>query len=505
MRKKHLKSILLPAVMSVMGLFSFFLVHAQTPLTVTASPNLTLAEGARLNGSGGSSGVSVKAAGGTAPYTYQWKKEGAVTASLGTSSSVSIIGLAMTDSAKYSCIVTDNAGNSVESATILLSVTRASTAPVFLGVIGDMTVAEATTLTLSTNAAYWSPIGVCTWYKADGTLLTNGTVGYTGGRSSGPSFTFTAKASVDMNGSYYCVMTNSVGSLKSNVFKLTVTPATASPTYDRIANIPIKDSVQVRKYISEGSTDTGDYLDVNSTNYTSVVWKKDGSPVAGTSASNPARFAPWDVAGKSWQASDAGTYVCEMSNSFGITTSIPVIVTIIPSIRPTITAYSADTTVEEGDSLSLWAVASGMNVTYQWVRIINDTVRAVPTTGNVGTQYMSVSDTGTYYCIAHNVPGNDTVAVHVSIKRSQPMPQFVYLKDQYDENDLAQRQFRVKGLLSETLTLFYIDNVAGSIDSYGRYQLKNPTSGGNLSTGKHLLRLTNTDGTLVLERYVEIK
>ncbi|MBV4360050.1 immunoglobulin domain-containing protein [Pinibacter aurantiacus] len=500
MRKSNLKQgFLLPAIMLVMGILSVFIADAQ--LTVKANPSFSVQEADPIT-----TNLSVTASGGTTPYTYQWKKKGVVT-TLSTTSSIRINVVAFSDSGSYTCVVTDKAGNTLESSPIYVTVTMPATAPVFVSAIADITVAEAAKLQFLTRAAFWAPRGVCKWYKEDGTPVTGGVEGYnTAGAAVGPYYTYD-QAKTSMSGNYYCTMTNGMGVTKSNVFKVTVNPATATPVinYLNSALSSYKDSTMYRVTFLEGSISTSDYLNVTATGYTTIQWKKDGQPIA-TPSSTPTRFAVQDQPGRSWQGSDAGTYTVDLTNSVGTTTSVPIIVTIAPSVKPKLIAHTADTTVTEADTIALYGVASGVAVNYTWARLLADgTIRSITNQKNTYSTYMSIADTGTYYCIAYNTAGSDTAAIRVTMKRTQPLPIFLDLKDQYEQGGSNLVSVRLIGELSETLTLCYIDGTAATRGTLQLYSLGVPGGSGTLPVGKHTIRFTNADATLVLEKTFELK
>ena len=95
-------------------------------------------------------------------------------------------------------------------------------------------------------------------------------------------------------------------------------------------------------------------------------WRKDGQPIAGNPSAATATLTLTNV-----QHSDAGLYTVAVSNAGGTVTSDPVTLKIsdtpVPP-PPVISIHPASTSVTLGQYTSLFVIASGDNLLYQWFK-----------------------------------------------------------------------------------------------------------------------------------------
>ena len=161
-------------------------------------------------------------ASGTAPLTYQWRKNtnnisGATAASYTTPATTSA-----DNNAKFNVVVTNAAGN-VMSSQATLTVTSTATAPSITTQPANQTVTAGQTATFSVVATGTAPLGY-QWQKnaADISGATN------------PSYTTPMTTITDNNTMFRVIVSNSVGPTTSNSATLTVNPGTATSSVDVI-------------------------------------------------------------------------------------------------------------------------------------------------------------------------------------------------------------------------------------------------------------------------------
>ena len=261
-------------------------------LTVTTgaiAPAITAQPPTSLSATTGGSVTFVVAASGTAPLSYQWRKDGAALPGA-TSASYTIAAVQTADIGAYLCVVTNTAG-SATSAAATLSVTTVALAP-----------------TITTQPANVSTV---TGGSASFTLVANGTAPLIyqwrkdGVALSGATAATYALAGVPATaaGSYMCVVTNSVGSATSSAATLVVTTTAVAPS---ITTQPSAASVTAGGSVTFAVTADG-------TAPLSYQWQKNGAPISGATATS--YFLPSVVAG------DAGSYTCVVINAAGVATS----------------------------------------------------------------------------------------------------------------------------------------------------------------------------------------
>lgn len=174
--------------------------------------------------SGAAASMSVVASG-TAPLAYQWYLDGS-TISGANAATYTLPSASTRDAGSYTCVISNSAGSVTSSAASL----TVNTSPTITTQPTTQTVIAGSAVTLSVNAT-GNPAVSYQWRK-DGVNLN----GATSNTLSLPSVT-SANA-----GSYTCVITNSIGSVTTNVATLTVNPSSA------LANL------SVRTTMSSGQT-----------------------------------------------------------------------------------------------------------------------------------------------------------------------------------------------------------------------------------------------------------
>ncbi|HEY8995861.1 MAG TPA: immunoglobulin domain-containing protein, partial [Lacunisphaera sp.] len=174
---------------------------------------------------GQSASFSVTASG-TAPLSYQWRKDGN-NISGATSATYSITSTVTGDAGAYSVVVTNSAG-SATSNDATLTVNAAAVAPSISTQPASQSVTAGQSVSFSVTATGTAPL-TYQWRKDGATI---------GGATSN-SYSIASVATGDA-GNYSVVITNGAGSVTSNNAMLTVTAATVAPT---ISTQPANQSV----------------------------------------------------------------------------------------------------------------------------------------------------------------------------------------------------------------------------------------------------------------------
>ena len=156
------------------------------------------------------------AASGTPAPAYQWQK-GGVNIAGATSATYSIPSAASGDAGSYAAVATNSAGSATSGAATL-TVTSATSAPVFTTQPVSQTVAPGSAATF-TVAASGNPAPTYQWQK--------GGVNIAGATSATYSIPNAAPGDA---GSYAAVATNSAGSVASNTATLSISSTTMAPT-----------------------------------------------------------------------------------------------------------------------------------------------------------------------------------------------------------------------------------------------------------------------------------
>jgi hypothetical protein len=267
-----------------------------TVSAVVVAPTITAQPASISVQSGGVTSFSVSASG-TAPFTYQWKKDGVAIAGA-TSSSYTINSAASSDSGSYSVVVSNSAGSATSNAATLNLVTTV-TAPTITTQPSAASVTAGNAVSFSVAASGTSPF-TYQWRK-DGTSIS---------RATSSTYSISSTSTSDA-GNYTVVVTNSAGSATSNAATLTVATAVVAPT---ITTQPNAVSVQ-----SGGSASFS--VVASGTAPLSYQWRKDGTPIGGATNST------YTVSSAS--VINAGNYSVVVSNGAGSVTSSTATLTVV--------------------------------------------------------------------------------------------------------------------------------------------------------------------------------
>lgn len=181
-------------------------------LTVTAAavaPTVTTEPASQSVTVGQPASFSVVATG-TAPLSYQWKKNGAVMPGATSSSYITAATTTADNGAQFSVMVSNSAGTATSSAATL-TVTAAAVAPTITTEPASQSVSAGQTASFSVTATGTAPLSY-QWKKNGGAI--------SGATSS--SYTTPATTTSDSGTQFTVAVTNSAGSVTSNAATLTV-------------------------------------------------------------------------------------------------------------------------------------------------------------------------------------------------------------------------------------------------------------------------------------------
>jgi hypothetical protein len=261
-----------------------------TVTTPAVAPTITAQPANATVTTGGSATFSVVASG-TAPLAYQWQKNGVAVAGA-TASAFSIATTQSSDAGNYGCVVSNSAG-SITSSPATLTVTTATVAPSIATQPAGSTVNEGAAANFTVAANGTAPL-TFQWQK-NGTALAGAT----------SATLVIATVRLADAGNYGCVVSNSAGSVTSDVAVLAVNAAPAG-----IA--PVITSQPAGATITAGSAVT---FTVTATGTAPLAyqWRKDGVALASATSSS--------LALSNVQSADAGSYSVVVSNGAGTITS----------------------------------------------------------------------------------------------------------------------------------------------------------------------------------------
>ena len=231
---------------------------------------------------------------GTAPFTYQWYKDG-VSITGATSASYVISCAQLTDAGTYYVIVSNSAG-SATSDNAVLTVILPSVAPAFTTQPLSQFVTAGAAVTF-TAAASGSPAPAFQWQK-NGANISGAT---------SASYTIASVATGDA-GTYSVVATNSAGSATSNNAVLTVNAAPAITTQ------PLSQTANAGAAVTFTAAASGSPAPT-------FQWRKNGVNITGATS------ASFTIPNAS--AGDAGTYSVVATNSAGSATSNNAVLTVV--------------------------------------------------------------------------------------------------------------------------------------------------------------------------------
>jgi hypothetical protein len=357
-------------------------------LTVVTPPSISSAPASTAANAGGNVSFSVTA-GGTAPFTYQWRKNGqSITGQ--TNATLSLTSVTTADGAAYDVVVTNAAGRTVSPfATLTIN-----SAP---GIITQPLGVQTTSGTTATFTAVATGTGAISFqWRKNGTPITNpnNAVLLFNGVSTA-ILTLNSVGSGDA-ASYDVIVSNSFGSVTSNTASLSLVTAPS------ITVQPVAQTLTV------GGNATFSVSATGSGNLT-YQWRKNGLTVAGATAST---YSLVNVS-----TNDVASYDVLVANTVSSVTSNAVALTV--NSLPVISSHPFPVTTTQGQAVTFSVVASGTPTpTYQWRKNGVNAGAASATSSTLSLSNVTGSDIGRYDVVVTNSVGSivsSTAALGVNV------------------------------------------------------------------------------------------
>src|SRR5438132_2692492 len=279
---------------------------------------------------------------GTAPLTYQWKKNN-VAISGATSSAYTTAATISSDNGAQFTVVVSNAAGSATSSAAMLTVSAAAVAPSITMQPPGQTVTAGQPASFSVTRARTAPLSY-QWKKNN--------VAISGATSS--AYTTAATISSDNGAQFTVVVSNAAGSATSSAAMLTVSAAAVAPS---ITMQPLSQTVTAGQPASFSVTAAG-------TAPLSYQWNKNGAAISGATSSTYATAAT--------TSSDNGAqFTVDVTNTPGsvpshgatltgnaASSSLQVTITQLPG-GAMASSYNAALNASGGSSPYTWSLLSG--------------------------------------------------------------------------------------------------------------------------------------------------
>ena len=348
-------------------------------LTVNTPPSITTQPSSQITNFGLTATFSVTAAG-TAPLSYQWRKNGTNISGATSASYTTPPATGADNGALFSVVVTNGCGSVTSNNAALRTPPVVATHP------ANQTVCAPDTATFSVTATGTGTLSY-QWRK-NGTNIPGAT---------SASYTTPATVASDNGALFTVLVSDSIGS--STTFPGTLTVNTPPSITTQPAN----------QTVNTGQTATFS-VTAAGTAPVSYQWKKNGTNiVAATSASytTPATVA-----------SDNGAlFAVTVTNSCGSVTSNNATLTVI--IPPSITTQPGNQTACAGDTATFSVAATGTApLSYQWKK--NGTNIAGATGASYTTPANSAIDSGAVFAVTVTNSGGSATSNNASLTVSTP-------------------------------------------------------------------------------------
>src|ERR1700694_2405256 len=331
------------------------------------APSITAQPASQTVTAGQTATFSVTATG-TAPLTYQWKKNNVAVGV--NASSYTTPATTSTDNATQFTVTISNTAGSVTSNAASLTV---NVPPSITAQPASQTVTAGQTATFSVTATGTAPL-TYQWKKNNVAVGVNAS-----------SYTTPATTSTDNATQFTVTISNTAGSVTSNAASLTV-------------NVPPSITAQpASQTVTAGQTAT---FSVTATGTAPLTyqWKKN-SVAVGVNASSYTTPATTST-------DNAAQFTATISNTTGSLTSNAASLTV--NVPPTITAQPASQTVTAGQQATFSVTAAGTTpFSYQWYK--TGTAIGGANSASYTTPITTTADSGAQFTVAiSNVTGNVT-------------------------------------------------------------------------------------------------
>ena len=344
-----------------------------SPLTITTQPiSQTVAVGQTAT-------FSVTASG-TAPLSYQWRKNGTAISGATSATYTTPVTTTSDDGSQFTAVVSNAAGNATSNAATL-TVTAAAVPPSIATQPASQTVTVGQTTTFSVTASGTAPLSY-QWRK-NGTAISGAT---------SVTYTTPVTATSDNGSQFTAVVSNAAGNATSNAATLTVTAAAVPPS---IATQPASQTVTVGQTTTFSVTASG-------TAPLSYQWRKNGTAISG--ATSAIYTTPVTAT-----SDDGSQFTAVVSNAAGNATSNAATLTVTAAaVPPSIATQPASQTVTVGQTTTFSVTASGTApLSYQWRK--NGTAISGATSATYTTPVTTTSDNGSQFtAVVSNAAGNAT-------------------------------------------------------------------------------------------------
>lgn len=316
------------------------------------------------------------AASGTAPFSYQWSKDGVPLSGV-TGAQYQISSAHLANAGVYNVVVSNPAGSTSGNATLTVSA-ASGVAPTFTYQPYSNTVAAGTPISMAASAS-GVPAPTYQWRK-NGVAVSGAT---------NPIISLVNPTPAD-SGTYTVVATNSAGSATSTGALLTVTAVSGAPV---ITTQPVAQVVTAGTSVNFAAAASG-------TPAPTYQWRKDGVNIAGATGTS------YTIG--SANAGSTGTYTFVAMNSAGSATSTGAMLTVNAVVSlPSIITQPNSHTVSDGATVTLSVVATGSGTLgYQWRK--NGTDVAGANQASFVLNGVTTVNAGTYTVVITNPAGSVT-------------------------------------------------------------------------------------------------
>jgi len=358
-----------------------------------AAPSITTQPASQMVTVGQTATFTVVATG-SAPLSYQWKKNGTAISGATSLSYTTPPTTSADNGSQFTVVVTNSAGYLTSSAATL-TVSAAPVAPSITAEPTNQTVMAGQTATFTVVATGTAPLSY--QWKKNGAAIS-------GAMSS--SYTTPATTSADNGSQFTVVVSNVAGSATSIAATLTVTAAAVAPS---ITTEPASQTVTVGQTATFTVVATG-------TAPLSYRWMKNGTAVSGATSSGYTTPA-------TTSADNGAQFTVTVSNTEGSATSSAATLTVsAAAVAPSITTQPVSQTVTAGQTATFTVVAAGTPpLSYRWMK--RGTTILGATSSSYTTPATTSADNGSQFTVVvSNIASSVTSSpATLTVNPAQPL------------------------------------------------------------------------------------